>query len=49
MVAFSAGELEALSHQEYPWQNARRGIPQSESCNNEINDYDILKYYSSLR
>lgn len=45
----SADELEALSHQEYPWQNARRGIPQSESCNNEINDYDILKYYSSLR
>ena len=47
--AFSADELEALSHQEYPWQNARRGIPQSESCNNEINDYDILKYYSSMR
>lgn len=47
--SLSADELETLSHQEYPWQNARRGIPQSESCNNEINDYDILKYYSSLR
>lgn len=46
---FSADQLEALSHTEKPWQNARRGIGAGEACTNEISTYDILLYYSSLR
>ena len=45
---FSADELEILSHQEYPWQNARKGISNGDACSNEISDYDILQYYSAL-
>lgn len=46
---FTADELEAISHNELPWQNARRGFAPAEPCTNEIDDYDILRYYSSLR
>lgn len=45
---FSADELEAISHKEFPWKNARKGIRDGEACANEISNYDILKYYSSL-
>lgn len=45
---FSADELEAISHSESPWQNARRNLEPSESCANVIDDYDILRYYSAL-
>lgn len=45
---FSADELETLSHREFPWRNARKGIRDGEACANEISDYDILQYYSSL-
>lgn len=46
---FSADELETITHGEFPWQNVRRGLAPSEPCTNRISDYDILKYYSSLR
>lgn len=46
---FSADELETITHGELPWQNARCGLAPSEPCTNKISDYDILKYYSSLR
>lgn len=44
----SADELEALSHNEDPWINARKGIRTGEACTREIANTDILKYYSSL-
>lgn len=46
--SFTADELEIISHNEKPWQNARKGIRKGEACSNEISDYDILQYYSSL-
>jgi len=46
--SFTADELESISHEEMPWKNARKGINNGEACSNEISDYDILKYYSSL-
>lgn len=46
--SFTADELEAISHRETPWLNARRGVAKGEACSNEISNYDILLYYSSL-
>ena len=46
--AFNADELEALSHQEAPWKNARKDVRYGEACSNEISNYDILQYYASL-
>lgn len=46
---FSADELEAISHSEFPWQNARQNLAPSDSCANVIDDCDILRYYSTLR
>ena len=45
---FTADELETISHGEMPWKNARKGYRDGEACSNEISDYDILQYYSSL-
>lgn len=46
--SFSADELEAISHSEMPWINARQGIASGEPCSNIISTYDILQYYSKL-
>ena len=46
--SFTADELEAISHEEMPWRNARKGIDNGDACSNEISNYDILQYYSSL-
>ena len=46
--SYTADELEAISHREQPWQNARKGIRNCEACANKISAYEILKYYSSL-
>lgn len=46
--SFSADELEAISHSEMPWINARQGISSGEPCSNIISTYDILQYYSKL-
>lgn len=46
---FSADELEAISHQEMPWINARQNQNPGSACPYEIRPYDILVYYSSLR
>lgn len=45
---FTADELEALSHTEAPWKNARKGYQIGDACCNIISNYDILRYYSSL-
>lgn len=46
--AFTADELERISHGEMPWKNARKGYQNGDACSNEISDYDILRYYSNL-
>lgn len=46
--AFTADELEIISHREMPWKNARKGYQNGEACSNEISNYDILWYYSNL-
>lgn len=45
---FSADELETISHSEKPWKEARKNVHSGEACANEISNYDILQYYSSL-
>ena len=46
--AFTADELEMISHKEMPWKNARKGYQNGDACSNEISAYDILQYYSNL-
>ena len=46
--SLTADELEAISHSEPPWKNARQGILACDPCTNVISNYDILQYYSTL-
>jgi uncharacterized phage-associated protein len=40
--------LSDLTHNEDPWRNARKGIPEGERGNTEISLASIEEYYSSL-
>jgi uncharacterized phage-associated protein len=42
---FSAYELERLTHQEYPWINARRGVAPDEQSHNIISLEDMKNCY----
>ena len=42
----TADELEAQTHNEIPWKNARQGLKAWETSQNEITDIDIFKEYS---
>jgi uncharacterized phage-associated protein len=42
---FSGSELEAMSHDEAPWQEARKGCKQYEASNKEISEESMKKYY----
>lgn len=42
---YTADQLESMTHQEYPWKNARKGYSPLENCSNEISDVDIFNYY----
>jgi len=42
-----ADELEKLTHEEFPWIEARKGIPEYEPCSKVIKDDDIVSYYST--
>lgn len=44
---FSGSELENMTHMEYPWINAREGYRSSERCEKQINNQDMIDYYSS--
>lgn len=44
----SGNELEKLSHQEYPWKNARGDLKPWEPCNNIILEDDMKSYYRSI-
>lgn len=42
---YSADQLESITHQEEPWQKARKGYSPLENCDNFISDEDIFNYY----
>ena len=42
---YTANELESLTHQETPWQNARKGLTPLETGHNVILDKDIYEYF----
>ena len=44
----SANSLEALTHSEDPWKNARKGLSESEPSNTEIAPEDMRNYYCSI-
>lgn len=44
----SANELEALTHLETPWRNARHGLPDGAHCETAISKEDMKKYYSNI-
>lgn len=44
----SANELEALTHSETPWRNAREGCSETESSNTIIDTKDMREYYKSI-
>ena len=41
-------ELEALSHIEQPWRNARIGVKENERSSNSIEVDDMKKFYKSI-
>ena len=43
---YNADQLESLTHQSTPWQNARKGCSPLEKCTKIIKDEDIVNYYS---
>lgn len=42
---FNGNELESITHQETPWQEAREGYDLLEFCQEQISDETIFKYY----
>ena len=46
--ALSGNELEALTHTERPWINARENLSSYERSRNKISPSDMEKYYSSI-
>ena len=44
----SGNELEALTHEERPWLNQRKGLGETETSNNIIKFEDMQNYYSSI-
>jgi len=44
----SANELEALTHTEIPWKNARVGYQENENSNVQIKSQDMREFYLSI-
>lgn len=42
---YSGDELEAMTHQEIPWKEARRGCLASDYCRNPISQRTMMTYY----
>ena len=42
----SGNQLEAISHQETPWQKARAGVPVYEPSHQKISDVEMFKFYN---
>jgi len=45
----SGNELEALSHSEKPWREARKGLPDSEISHEPINPATMRNFYNSIK
>lgn len=45
---YSALELSELTHNELPWQEARRGVAPGVRTDNEISTEDMMEYYASM-
>lgn len=45
LSSWSSFELEASTHQEDPWKNARRGYNEADKCSVIINKDDMKEYY----
>ena len=43
---FTGNQLEAISHQEKPWIDARDGVPPYEASSSIISDKNIFMYYN---
>lgn len=41
-------ELEAISHRETPWEEARKGIPEDERGHNKIKPKTMIIFYKSI-
>ncbi|MGC4058203.1 MAG: DUF4065 domain-containing protein [Chitinophagaceae bacterium] len=46
-AGLDGSQLERLTHSEDPWIEARRGIPDTQRCENTINQNTMIKYYQS--
>jgi len=44
----TADQLSSLTHEQYPWKNARKGIPEGVYSSNVIPKSSIEEYYASL-
>lgn len=42
---YNGNELENITHQEEPWQKARKGFSSLEICQNVISEKDMFEYY----
>ena len=45
---FDGSQIESITHQETPWQNARGNLDEYQRCTNKISIDDMKVYYSSL-
>lgn len=45
---YGADELEALTHQEQPWLEQRKGLSKFENCNKVISEETMKNYYRSI-
>lgn len=43
--SFTGNDLESITHQEYPWKNARGDLKPSQPSTNRINNRDIFQEY----
>lgn len=44
---YSGTQLEIMTHQEAPWQEARENVRPSERCEEEIKEESMRKYYAA--
>ncbi|MEY8687570.1 Panacea domain-containing protein [Bacteroides sp. AN502(2024)] len=44
-AGFSGAELEAMTHEEQPWIEARKGMDPMQGCNKEISEELMQEYY----
>ena len=45
---YDGDQLELMTHNEFPWKNARNNLDNSSPSNNKIQLKDIYNYYSNL-